>query len=208
MNQQVNLARLLLTLALCFAPVAARAASAGERERSGKEVVDTVCAVCHRTGVSGAPKIGDRNAWAQLTSQGLTSLTGVALKGVRRMPPHGGNPYLSDTEIERAITYMVNQSGGDWIEPVSKLDAALQRSGAEVVQTYCAKCHLAGAPGAPRIGDRTAWIPRVKQGFELLVRSAIKGHGSMPSRGDAANLTDSEIRAAIAYMVNGDSTKP
>src|SRR5665811_2298742 len=59
--------------------------------------------------------------------------------------------------------------------------------------------------GAPRIGDRTAWIPRVKQGFEVLVRSAIKGHGSMPSRGDATNLTDSEIRAAIAYMVNPDS---
>ena len=53
------------------------------------------------------------------------------------------------------------------------------------------------------IGDRAAWIPRVKQGFEVLVRSAIEGHGPMPSRGDAANLTDSEIRAAVAYMING-----
>jgi len=120
----------------------------------------------------------------------------------------GGNPDLTDTEIERAITYMVNQSGGDWIEPVSKFDSVVERSGAEVVQTHCAKCHQDGVADAPRIGDRTAWIPRVKQGFELLVRSAIRGHGSMPSRGDAANLTDSEIRAAIAFMVNGDSVKP
>jgi len=182
-------------------PAAAQTASDQERERGGKEVVETLCAVCHRTGVNGAPKIGDRNAWAKLTSKGLTGLTAVALKGIRKMPPHGGNPNLTDTEIERAITYMVNQSGGRWIEPTSKL--AVQRSGGEVVQAYCARCHQTGAEGAPKIGDRAAWIPRLKQGFEVLVGSAIKGHGPMPSRGDAAGLTDSEIRAAIAYMING-----
>ncbi len=212
MNKQVhvdrrltfaNMARRLTTVVVCssLVPAAAQAASAQERERGGKEIVETVCAVCHRTGVNGAPKIGDRKAWAKLTSQGLTGLTVVALKGIRKMPPHGGNPDLTDTEIERAITYMVNQSGGRWIEPTSKL--AVQRSGGEVVQTYCAKCHQTGVEGAPRIGDRAAWIPRLKQGFEFLVGSAIKGHGPMPSRGDVANLTDSEIRAAIAYMING-----
>ena len=213
MNKQVhvdrrlsfaNIARRLTTVVVCscLVPAAAQAASAQERERGGKEVVETVCAVCHGTGVNGAPKIGDRKTWAKLTSQGLTG-TGVALKGVRKMPPHGGNPDLSDTEIERAITYMVNQSGGRWIEPTSKLASAVQRNGGEVVQAYCAKCHQTGAEGAPRIGDRAAWIPRLRQGFEVLVGSAIQGHGPMPSRGDVANLTDSEIRAAIAYMING-----
>jgi len=190
---------------------AAQAAGAEGRERGGKEIVDTVCAACHKAGVNGAPTIGDRKAWAKLASRGLTGLTEVALKGIRKMPPHGGNSDITDTEIERAITYMVNQSGGDWIEPVSKLASAAQRGGGEVVQAYCAKCHQTGAMGAPRIGDRAAWIPRLKQGFEFLVRSAIKGHGPMPSRGDVANLTDSEIRAAIAYMLNGDiaaTTRP
>ena len=211
MNKQVHvdrrlssasIARHLITVVVCSSLVpAAHAASAEERERGGKEVAETVCAVCHRTGVNGAPKIGDRNAWAKLTSKGLTGLTVVALKGIRKMPPHGGNPDLTDSGIERAITYMVNQSGGNWIEPASKL--AVQRSGEEVVQTYCAKCHQTGVEGAPKIGDRAAWIPRLKQGFEFLVGSAIKGHGPMPSRGDAANLTDSEIRTAIAYMING-----
>jgi len=192
-------------MVVCSALVlaAARVASAEERERGGKEVVEAVCAACHRTGVKGAPKIGDRNAWAKLTSKGLTGLTVVALKGIRKMPPHGGNPDLTDSEIERAISYMVNQSGGRWIEPASKLASAVQRSGGEVVQAYCAKCHQTGAEGAPGIGDRAAWIPRLKQGFEVLVGSAIKGHGPMPSRGDVANLTDTEIRAAIAYMING-----
>jgi len=200
-----NRARHLITVAVCssLVPAAAQAASAAERERGGREVVETVCALCHRTGGNGAPKIGDRNAWAKLTSKGLTGLTVVALNGIRKMPPHGGNPDLTDTEIERAITYMVNQSGGRWIEPVSKLASAVQRNGGEVVQAYCAKCHQTGAEGAPRIGDRAAWIPRLKQGFEVLVGSAIKGHGPMPSRGDVANLTDSEIRTAIAYMING-----
>jgi cytochrome c5 len=187
----------------CLVLAAAQAASAEERERGGKEVVETVCAACHRTGVNGAPKIGDRNAWAKLTSKGLTGLTVVALKGIRKMPPHGGNTDLTDTDIERAITYMVNQSGGRWIEPTSKLASAAPRSGAEVVQAYCAKCHQTGAEGAPKISDRAAWIPRLKQGFEMLVGSAIKGHGPMPSRGNAANLTDAEIRAAVAYMING-----
>ncbi len=200
-----GMARRLITVVVfsCLAPAAAQAASAQEHERGGKEVVETVCTVCHRTGVNGAPKIGDRNAWAKLTSKGLTGLTVVALKGIRKMPPHGGNPDLTDTEIERAITYMVNQSGGRWIEPTSKLASAVQRSGGEVVQAYCNKCHQTGAEGAPKTGDRAAWIPRLKQGFEVLVGSAIKGHGPMPSRGDVANLTDSEIRAAIAYMING-----
>ena len=97
------------------------AASAAQSvERSGKEVVAASCVACHGSGANGAPKIGDKKAWAKRAAQGLTSLTANALKGIRQMPPHGGNPNLTDTEIERAITYMVNQSGGHWTEPVSR----------------------------------------------------------------------------------------
>ncbi len=187
----------------CILSVVAQMASAQGHERGGKEVVEAVCAACHRTGVNGAPKIGDQKAWAKVASQGLTSLTDIALKGIRKMPPHGGNPDLADTAIARAITYMVNQSGGHWIEPISRFAPPAQRSGAEVVQTHCAKCHQSGDGGAPRIGDRAAWMPRLRQGFEVVVRSAIKGHGSMPSRGGVADATDSELRAAIVYMING-----
>src|SRR6516165_2986025 len=89
-------------------------AAGQQTDRSGKQVVDSVCISCHGTGANGAPKIGDKKAWSARASQGLTSLTKHALDGIRQMPPHGGNPVLSDTEIERAITYMVNQSGGHW----------------------------------------------------------------------------------------------
>lgn len=79
--------------------------------------------------------------------------------------------------------------------------AQAQRSGESIVTTQCAKCHGSGVAGAPKIGDREAWSARVKPGVDTLVRSAIKGHGSMPARGGMADLTDPEIRDAVIYMV-------
>ena len=195
--------QLLIAAILAFAvPTASKAAQAQSNERSGKEVVEATCAVCHGTGANGAPKIGDKKAWAARAARGLTGLSQNALNGVRKMPPHGGNPALSDTEIERAIAYMVNESGGHWAAPISRTTPAAEHSGEQIVQTHCFKCHETGVGGAPRIGDRAAWVPRAKEGFEVLIRSAINGHGGMPPRGGVANLTDAEIRAAITYMLN------
>lgn len=171
-------------------------------ERGGKEIVDTACAKCHATGERGAPKIGDKLAWLTRAELGLGGLTQHAVSGVRKMPAHGGNPSLSDLEIGRAITYMVNQSGGKWTEPASAKDIAVVRTGQQVAQAQCVKCHQEGLKGAPRIGDREAWIPRLKRGLDQTVRSAISGHGGMPPRGDKADLTDVEVRNAILYMFN------
>ena len=182
--------------------IALPASGAQPRERTGKEVVDSVCGACHQTGAKGAPRIGDRKAWSKLASHGLASLTDSALKGIRKMPSHGGAPDVTDIEIERAITYMVNQSGGKWAEPISGLTPAVERRGEQIVQAQCAKCHRTGVDGAPRIGDRDAWTPRLKHGVDFLVRSAINGHGPMPARGGVADLTDSELRGAIVYMFN------
>jgi cytochrome c5 len=167
---------------------------------SGKEVVDTICASCHATGVNGAPKIGDKEAWSNRASQGLSYLTSHALEGIRNMPAHGGHPELSDLEIARAVTYMVNQSGGNWVEPASAKDLATERSGEQIVKAQCAKCHAEGVGGAPKVGDLQAWVQRMKFGLPYLVSSAIHGHGGMPPRGGQANLTDSELRSAILYM--------
>ena len=177
-------------------------------ERSGKDVVEAVCAGCHAAGTGGAPKIGDQKAWAARASQGLTSLTQHALTGIRGMPSHGGKLDLTDLEIGRAVAYMVNQSGGKWKEPASAKDMAVERSGKRVVDAQCGKCHAKGIGGAPKIGDRAAWAPRLKQGVDALVLSAIRGHGGMPPRGDQADLTDGEIKKAITYMFNPAAAKP
>jgi cytochrome c5 len=75
-----------------------------------------------------------------------------------------------------------------------------ERSGEQVVKMQCVKCHGTGVSGAPKIDDRAAWAPRMKQGLDATVGSAIKGHGAMPARGGMADLTDRELRGAILYM--------
>lgn len=182
--------------------------SAQSTSLSGKEVVEAVCANCHASGAKGAPKIGDQQAWSRRASRGLSSLTNNALKGIRKMPAHGGNQSLSDMEIKRAVAYMVNQSGGKWTEPVDKKSLPAPRTGEQIVKAQCIKCHEAGKGGAPKIGDRDAWIPRLKEGLDNTVRSAINGHGGMPARGGMANLTDAEMRSAVIYLFRGpDSAK-
>lgn len=188
-----------MTIALALAPPQAQAQGRGQ---SGKAVVESACITCHGAGVDGAPRIGDRKAWTARAGQGLTGLSRNALQGIRKMPAHGGNAGLSDIEIQRAITYMVNASGGHWTAPIDRAARAAPRSGEQVVRVQCAQCHEAGINGAPAIGDRLAWVPRAKQGFEVLVRSAINGHGGMPPRGGEADLTDAEIASAIAFMLN------
>jgi cytochrome c5 len=199
-----SLAAILAIMALAGWIAPGSAAAQQTAERSGKQVVEAVCAACHATGAKGAPKIGNKKAWAKLASRGLAGLTQSALQGIRQMPSHGGNPQLTDAEIQRAITYMVNRSGGHWTEPISTTSPVAARSGEEIVKAQCSKCHQAGVGGAPKIGDRAAWIQRLKPGLDVVVRSAINGHGGMPARGGMANLTDAELRSAIVYMFNAD----
>ena len=197
-----NLARSLL-VSLAAVLGSASGAMAQERGLSGREVVEAVCAGCHASGAQGAPQIGDEKAWSKRVARGLSSLTQNALNGIRKMPPHGGRWELADDEIRRAIVHMVNLSGGKWVEPVSKSSPPSERTGEQVVQAQCRKCHEAGTGGAPRIGDRDAWIPRLKSGLDQTVRSAMKGHGGMPARGGLADLSDTELQNAIIYMFRG-----
>lgn len=80
------------------------------------------------------------------------------------------------------------------------LAAEPERTGEQIVRQQCSKCHETGEHGAPRIDDRAAWVPRMRQGLDATVRSAIRGHGAMPARGGLPDLTDTELRAAILYM--------
>lgn len=182
--------------------------AAAEAVRTGKQVVEQACANCHATGEQGAPKLGDAGAWRARAALGLSGLTQHALEGIRKMPAHGGAPALSDLEIGRAVAYMVNQSGGKWVEPASAKDLATARSGQELVSVRCTQCHQEGKDGAPRIGDRAAWTERMKKGLDLVVASAIRGHGGMPARGGMADARDSEIRSAVIYMFNQSVVHP
>jgi cytochrome c5 len=75
------------------------------------------------------------------------------------------------------------------------------RDGATVYNAVCIACHAAGVAGAPKTGDKAAWAPRIAAGNAALLMSATNGKNAMPPRGGAADLTDSELKAAVEYLV-------
>ncbi len=90
------------------APAAKAAAPAKSAAAAdGKKIYDTTCVACHGTGVANAPKFGDKAAWAPHLVHGVEHLQENALKGIRAMPPKGGNLALSDAEVKAAVAYMV-----------------------------------------------------------------------------------------------------
>ncbi|PVY68090.1 c-type cytochrome [Pusillimonas noertemannii] len=85
--------------------------------KTGEQVFESTCSACHTAGVAGAPKLGDTAAWAPLIKEGYESMLQIALHGKGAMPAKGGNPTLSDFEIERAVVYMANKGGASFDEP-------------------------------------------------------------------------------------------
>ncbi len=78
-------------------------------------------------------------------------------------------------------------------------------TGEAVYNRVCRLCHAAGLAGAPKLGDRAAWEARIAQGMETLVTRTLKGYqgrgGMMPARGGNPSLSDDEVAAAVAFMV-------
>ena len=64
----------------------------------------------------------------------------------------------------------------------------------------CLACHAAGVAGAPKLGDKAAWGPRLAAGVDGLTASVIKGKGAMPPKG-GSSASDAEIKAVVQYMV-------
>lgn len=93
--------------AVTIPPPQAKAAS-GAAGGKGKATFDAICSACHATGAAGAPKFGDKAAWAPRIKTGLDALHASALKGKGAMPPKGGNPALADADVKAAVDYMVN----------------------------------------------------------------------------------------------------
>ena len=80
----------------------------------GKKIYNGMCVACHGAGVAGAPRVGDKGAWAERIDKGASTLYANAINGVQGssgvMPAKGGNPALSDDEIKAVVDYMVAQS--------------------------------------------------------------------------------------------------
>jgi len=115
---------------------------------------------------------------------------------------------IQATHIEDRDPAVANAREVERIKPVGEVSMAgsggphVDKAGDKVVQESCAACHATGALGAPKIGDKSAWGPRIAQGYDTLVKHALAGIRQMPARGGNAELTDTEVAAAVAHMAN------
>src|SRR5262249_10331299 len=81
------------------------------------------------------------------------------------------------------------------------------QAGEAVYKATCAACHATGAAGAPKAGDSSAWAPRIKEGFETLVKHATEGFKAMPAKGGNGDLDPMEVARAVAFMGNQSGAK-
>ena len=106
----MNLLTAVATLACTLVALGGQAL-AQTGARSGEQIVKGQCIKCHDTGVSGAPRIDDRAAWAPRMKRGLNATVRSAMNGHGAMPARGGLADLSDTELRSAILYMFYPAG-------------------------------------------------------------------------------------------------
>lgn len=73
--------------------------------------------------------------------------------------------------------------------------------GKSIYDKTCSACHIAGVAGAPKLGDKVAWAPRIAQGMDKIYENGIKGKAAMPPKGTFTG-SDADFKAAVDYMVN------
>ncbi len=70
-----------------------------------------------------------------------------------------------------------------------------------IVKENCKVCHAQGINGAPIIGNKKMWAPRLNKGIDNLAQNAASGIGLMPPKGGKTDLSDEQIRTAVSYML-------
>ena len=86
------------------------AAPSDGQPRSAEVVYNTICKACHEAGVAGAPKTGDKAAWAPRIATGMATLIKVATEGKNAMPPRGGDATLTDEELKASVEFLVGKA--------------------------------------------------------------------------------------------------
>lgn len=145
--------------------------------KTGKEVYDATCTTCHATGVAGAPKFGDKAAWAPYIETGYETMLQVALNGKGAMPAKGGNTALDDLEVERAMVYMANEAGAGFPEPKGGEEGAAD---AAETKTAAATDKAEPAPAA----EKAEAAPAAEKAEEKVVAAAApaaKSEGGIPA---------------------------
>ena len=221
--------------ALRIAPVAQLElidASAPAEVRNGEQVYAMACAACHDAGVAGAHKFGDEQAWAVSVGTGLEAMTLSVINGKGAMPARGGNPNLTDEEIQNAVIYMANAAGGDFEAPATDASAdagAPAQPAEQVAAALVAEAKEAGTDAnAPTLPEATTNTPEQLAAAEAepanvdlalgakiynqaCMACHVAGVAGAPKFGDKAQwapVIATGMDAMISSVINGKGVMP
>jgi cytochrome c5 len=188
--------------------------------RSGEEVFKAQCTTCHTAGVAGAPKFGDKEAWAPRIAKGLDALVQSALHGKGNMPAQGGGDF-DDTEVARGAAYMANAAGAKFPEP--QRPAASATAAASAPASGAAVASAAPAPAAPAAAATTvataapaAAAPAAANAGEALFKqTCVTCHGTglagAPKFGDKAAWAPriaQGVPTLVQHAIQGKNAMP
>ena len=145
-------------------------------------------AVLARIAPVGESRVGDPAAQTQAPAQAAAADTGSSQAQESRTETVAA---ASDTAASGSSDQTAAASGS--------VDIA---AGEQIYQTACFACHLTGVAQAPKLDDPAAWEPRLAQGMAGLLQAVTNGKGAMPPKGGFAHLTETELRNAIAFMLD------
>lgn len=180
--------------------------------KRGKQVYINACIMCHQENVIGAPAIGDGAGWYnRVKSQGLPALYRHTIQGFNKMPVRGACVTCSDNDIEAAVDYILHESvtHAQWQKIKSgKMTAkSTAANGRKVYDENCSVCHNEGKLGSPKLGDRKIWSYVLRKNMDEVIFNAVYGKDGVHVRGGCEHCTNTEVIAAVKYMVNESSDK-
>jgi cytochrome c5 len=150
-----------------------------------------------------APNITQTNLGAITDQQMIDIFTkGVLLGGGNIQGPmleavHDSLSHLTTEDLIAISTYLRDMKSTLPNQPIPGTNS----EGAIIYNNYCSGCHASGVGGAPRFGDAASWAPLAKSGMKKLYMVAINGVGDMPPKGTCYDCMNSDIEAAVNYMV-------
>jgi cytochrome c5 len=188
------LARILSALAVLIAGALVVADFAhAQSDRSGKAVYEAQCQKCHATGVDGAPKIDDRQAWIPRMKGGLNATVRSAARGHGKMPARGGVADLTDNELRAAILYMFYPAGAE----LKPRDTAPAQRDANHKRVGGLDVYMGITPSAMAPADAKG--PRGKGYYYVTI--------SLHDAASNAFVKDAQVEARAANPVTGGETK-
>lgn len=103
-------AKFASVVVLAAGMIPALASAAGEAVNpAGEKLYKSACLACHMAGVAGAPKLGDKAAWAAVTEKGIDAMMEITINGKGAMPPRGATQ-ADEATLRAAVEYMVSKS--------------------------------------------------------------------------------------------------